>query len=46
MGRIAFAAMMMPMTMRMCSCTMRMFCCDVSKTLSALPKEQCCAVMG
>ncbi len=33
MGRIAYAAMM-SMTMRMCMCTMRMFCCDDSKTLS------------
>ena len=34
MGRINYAAEM-SMTMRMCMCTMRMFCCDNTKTLSA-----------
>lgn len=34
MGHINYAAMM-SMTMRMCMCTMRMFCCDDFKTLSA-----------
>ncbi len=45
MERTAMNAMM-SMTMRMCSCTMRMFCCDVSKTLSALSAGQNRSVMG
>ncbi len=46
MERTAYATMMMPMTMRMGSCTMRMFCCDVSKTCSSLPGVGKAAVRG
>lgn len=45
MARFAEVSMM-SMTMRMCSCTMRMFCCSDFKTVSSLPAVLCGCAEG